>query len=124
MDCGTYQLYITIEKSICIRVGALGKVEFEPGNYVYTGRAKKGLQARLLRHQKKDKPLWWHIDYLLHHPAVKLIRAEIVSTDAEAECEENQQLLKQEGMRIAVPGFGASDCRAGCGGHLARISTP
>lgn len=119
-DSGTYQLHITIEKPILIRVGALGELEFAPGNYIYTGRAKRGLQARLARHQKKDKPLWWHIDYLLQHPVVRLCRAEIVSADPEAECAENQRLLKKEGITIAVPGFGASDCKAGCGGHLVR----
>ncbi|MFQ6608934.1 MAG: DUF123 domain-containing protein [Fidelibacterota bacterium] len=120
LNSGTYQLHITIERPIHVHVGALGEVKFTPGNYIYTGRAKRGLQSRLERHQKKVKPLHWHIDYLLQHPATKLSQTEIISFNPEVECMVNQRLLKKEGITIAVPGFGASDCKAGCGGHLVR----
>ena len=53
----------------------------------------------------------WHIDYLLNAPGAEV--TEVVRSH-EAECALNGA---GEG-RIMVTGFGASDCRAGCGSHL------
>ncbi len=95
--------------------GALGSCNFPAGHYVYTGSARRNLQARITRHLSTGKKLRWHIDYLLAHPDVEILRVE---TSAIPECRWNQQL---EG-RIPVAGFGASDCRNGCGSHLKLLS--
>lgn len=121
-DAGAYQLHIIIGTPVSIRVGALGEVEFAPGTYIYTGRATRGLKARLQRHQRRDKPLRWHIDYLTSHPEVEIDWIEIVSEDPEVECVENQELLRKRGASVPVMGFGASDCRAGCLAHLVEIN--
>lgn len=109
-DC-TYQLYIQLIGPSRIVVGRLGCFDFAPGRYVYTGSAKRSLEARLRRHLSRDKVLRWHIDYLLACPKASIIE---IKRSNQPECAQNQQIYGQ----IPVAGFGASDCRAGCGSHL------
>ncbi len=97
-----------------IVAGALGSCNFPAGHYVYTGSARRNLAARIARHLSDSKKLRWHIDYLLAHPEVEILRME---TSAIPECRWNQQVAGQ----IPVPGFGASDCRRHCGSHLKYI---
>jgi Uri superfamily endonuclease len=94
-----------------IVAGALGSCNFSPGEYTYTGSARRNLEARVARHLSGTKKLRWHIDYLLIHPDVEVISVE---TSPLPECHWNQQLQGS----IPVPGFGASDCRNHCGSHL------
>ena len=110
----SYQLFIRIEKDIALQIGKLGYFAFPAGYYVYTGSARRNMEARLRRHHNRDKKLHWHIDYLLQHPAVKILSTRTSET---AECALNQQI---EGS-IVAKGFGASDCRQGCGSHLKRL---
>jgi Uri superfamily endonuclease len=110
----TYQLLIELRAARTIAVGCLGRFRFPAGWYVYTGSARRGIDARVARHRKRDKPLHWHIDWLLAAPGAQ-VRA--VRTLDAAECAANARLHGE----IIAPGFGASDCRAGCGSHLKRI---
>ncbi len=107
----SYQLQIRVARALRLRIGALGELHFPPGRYLYTGSARRNLQARIARHLRHEKRLHWHIDYLLAHPAVTL---EGTATSGQAECAWNQA---NAGL-VLQPGFGASDCRAGCGAHL------
>jgi sugar fermentation stimulation protein A len=100
-----------------LRVGKLGVFAFPAGYYVYTGSAMRGLRARLDRHRRRRKKLWWHIDYLLR-------RAEIVTvierpTRRQMECALNRRVLEMAGARVAVRGFGSSDCT--CAAHLVYL---
>lgn len=99
-------------------MGRLGACQFEPGYYVYTGRAKRGLEKRIFRHRLKKKPIRWHIDYLTTTPGVRIVESVIHPTVAEKECQLNQLLSKKRGAEVVQPGFGASDCREGCISHL------
>lgn len=112
----TYQLHIVVRKAVQIQIGALGLFGFPPGRYVYTGSARKNLEARIARHRNADKKLRWHIDYLLSHPDVYITR---VDTSIEDECTWNQAV----GGGVVVPRFGASDCRAGCRSHLRYLGS-
>ncbi len=112
----TYQLLIRIDRDIRIRIGALGKQDFPAGNYVYTGSARRNLVSRIRRHLSRDKRLRWHIDYLLADPHVHVTG---VVTSTRKECDWNHSVKGS----VPVPGFGASDCRSGCGAHL-RYSGP
>ena len=107
----TYQLLVSVKAKICLQVGSLGQLEFNPGNYIYTGNAKKNIISRVARHLSCEKKLHWHIDCLLTHPAA-------IVTDVRfyrlPECELNQMTAGD----FPVPGFGASDCAAGCVSHL------
>ena len=110
-QCVTYQLAITLAAPARIVVGRLGAFDFPAGRYLYTGSARRHLEARIARHLSRDKRLHWHIDYLLAEPAAEVTRVERFP---EPECEVNRGTAGE----VIVPGFGASDCRAGCGSHL------
>lgn len=107
----SYQLTIEVCSPVRCQVGRLGEVEFAAGTYVYTGSARRNFEARLARHARASKTLRWHIDYLLAVPGVRIVK--IVRSRRE-ECRLNRSV---RGM-VPVSGFGASDCRSGCGAHL------
>ena len=109
--CITYQLTILVKQDSTIQIGKFGTFEFPAGYYVYTGSAKRNLEARIKRHLSKEKRLKWHIDYLLHAPEVEITQ---VTRWTAAECQVNQQ---GQGI-VLIPHFGATDCLAGCGSHL------
>lgn len=111
----TYQLLIRVSRTVSVTIGCLGRFEFPAGNYVYTGSALRNFEARIRRHQSATKKMHWHIDYLLAAPDVTVCE---VLRHTDDECALNQQVI---GV-IPVPGFGASDCRSGCGSHLKRVS--
>ena len=100
--------------AVSVQVGRLGRFEFVAGDYVYTGSALRNFEARIRRHLSAVKKMHWHIDYLLAAPGV---RVREVMRYAAAECGINQQVVGT----IPIPGFGATDCRAGCGSHLKRL---
>ena len=94
-----------------LRIGRFGCFDFAAGLYCYTGSARGRLQQRVSRHFSSDKRLRWHIDYLLAAPGVRIVD---VRYSRQSECSLNQA----RAGRLPVPGFGASDCRRGCGSHL------
>jgi len=106
-----YQLGIDVGRPIRVCVGRLGHFLFPAGRYVYTGSARRNLEARIARHLRSEKALRWHIDWLLAASGVKVAT---VNRSSLSECVLNQKVAG----RIVVPGFGASDCRSGCGSHL------
>ena len=111
----TYQLLITVSAPVRVTVGRLGTFDFPAGDYCYTGSAVRHIEARIRRHQSPLKKMHWHIDYLLAAPGVRV--CEVRRYDA-AECTVNQQVVGE----MTVAGFGASDCRSGCGSHLKRLA--
>jgi Uri superfamily endonuclease len=109
----SYQLHIQVRRPVTINIGRLGHLMFPAGQYIYTGSAKRNREARLKRHLAKQK-LYWHIDYLLAHPDVRILR---VRRSREEEC----RLHQTTNGTIFAPGFGTGDCRHGCGSHLKYI---
>ena len=109
----SYQFRIHLARSKTITIGRLGRFRFPAGDYIYTGSARRNMDHRIRRHLSRTKRLRWHVDYLLADPDVRIVR---VRRSGLGECALNQRT----GGRIVVPGFGASDCRAGCGSHLKR----
>jgi Uri superfamily endonuclease len=107
----TYQLLIRIERARRVRVGRLGTFTFPAGRYVYTGSARRGLEARVARHLSRAKQLRWHIDYLL---AASGVTVESVRRSSRPECATSLAV----GGGVPVAGFGASDCHSGCRSHL------
>ena len=107
----SYRLEISLAAPVRVKVGKLGEFDFPAGRYLYTGSAKRNLEARIARHLHHDKRLHWHIDYLLMPPGVAVTGVERF---AQTECAVN---CLADG-RVLVAGFGASDCRAGCVSHL------
>jgi len=107
----TYQLLIHLEKSQNVVVGRLGNFDFPAGRYLYTGSARRNLASRVKRHLSRSKKLLWHIDYLL---TVQGARVVDIHFSDQQECSLNQR----GNGKVLVAGFGASDCRSGCGSHL------
>lgn len=111
----TYQLRIVVARPLRLEVGRLGRFDFPAGTYIYTGSAKRNLEARIARHLRREKALRWHIDYLTTAKGVSIIDVQRSRRD---ECRWNQATRGE----IVAPGFGASDCGAGCGSHLKRVA--
>jgi len=59
-----YLLFLDIRQPKNIEVGALGRINFESGTYVYVGSAMNSVEKRLERHFSEVENLHWHIDYL------------------------------------------------------------
>ena len=110
----TYQLLIDVSRPIRVRVGRLGEFDFLPGLYLYTGSALRNYEARIRRHLSSTKKVHWHVDYLL---AASGVSVREVRRFTETECLINHRTSGE----VVVPGFGASDCRAGCCSHLKRV---
>ena len=111
-DCGLYIAVFELSDAKSIRVGKLGSFQFDVGFYFYVGSAQRNLTARVERHARQTKPLRWHIDYLSVH--APMLGAILIPAPREQECQIAEVL---QGMfELAVPRFGASDCR--CSGHL------
>ena len=114
---GIYVLIIQVENDAVINVGALGALTFKPGLYAYVGSAQTILKQRIKRHLRKEKRLFWHIDYLLDSDASKVVEVLHKKADKTEECV-IAEALSQKGEPI--DGFGCSDCH--CRSHLFRIT--
>jgi Uri superfamily endonuclease len=114
-DSGVYALIIKMGKNQTIKIGKLGKIKFSKGFYVYTGSAMNGLQARLSRHKRKVKKLFWHIDYLLASKYTKISEIFVLKTKQRIECKLNKIFAEMHGAK-PVRNFGCSDCS--CYSHL------
>jgi Uri superfamily endonuclease len=110
----SYQLLIELPKPVTLTVGRLGSFRLPAGRYLYTGSARRNLEARIARHLRADKTLRWHIDYLLAAEGTRVLK---VRRSTREECTLNQAAAGS----IPIPGFGASDCRAACRSHLKRV---
>lgn len=115
---GVYVLVLELDRPCRISPGKIPETEFPAGTYLYVGRAKKNLRARLLRHLRKEKTLFWHIDYLAKKAAVRKIW---VKMDCFEECQVTADIHNFLGKNcLSIPGFGSSDCR--CASHLLYFS--
>ncbi len=115
MSSGVYCLIIGLKKNQTVSIGKLGKINFKKGIYVYTGSAMNGLEARIERHKKKVKKLFWHIDYFLVNKNAKILQTFSMKTDERKECNLNSIIASLPGAK-PVNHFGCSDCK--CESHL------
>jgi len=121
----TVTIFVPFEKKTPI--GKLGVQNFQMGYYTYTGSAlgkgSMSLEGRILRHLRKDKRKKWHIDFLTADKDVKVTCAMMVLTSEKLECGINQYLRDKMPGAAPVLGFGSSDCKKGCGGHLIYLGS-
>jgi Uri superfamily endonuclease len=110
---GTYCLLIHMKQNSQINVGKLGEINFKVGYYVYVGSGLNSLEARIKRHLRDDKRLFWHVDYLLAVQDSEIDNVQYVISDDKFECDVASQ-ISQNGTKIT--GFGCSDCK--CRSHL------
>ncbi|MEA3248555.1 MAG: GIY-YIG nuclease family protein [Nanoarchaeota archaeon] len=113
---GIYLLVVKVKKRIKIKIGALGKINFDKGDYIYIGSAQNNLEKRIERHLRSKKKRHWHIDYLLEDKSVKVIEVFYQKSKKSEECETANRLLKTE---TPILNFGCSDCK--CKSHLFKI---
>ncbi len=116
---GIYVLTIEIDKIIQPKIGSLGNLTFPAGLYAYVGSAQNNLALRVARHKRKEKRLFWHIDYLLNSEAAKIIGAYSMTGQKTEECSIARLIEANGGQPIA--GFGCSDCQ--CSSHLFRAES-
>ncbi len=123
MEGGAYLLHLECLTEVRLDLGALGSRDLPAGLYVYIGSARGGIEKRVERHRRlareKAGKIHWHIDRLLIHPAVRLICVEPLP--GKKECSISRKMARRPFVSVPVPGFGASDCRAGCLAHLLQI---
>jgi Uri superfamily endonuclease len=116
---GTYLLIIFLNKHVFINIGALGKIRFPKGFYVYVGSAlgqsgSNTLENRVKRHLSSTKKLHWHIDYLLNAKSASFFRLYLIPSCIKLEC-----LIADEIKLLSngfIKKFGCSDCL--CESHL------
>jgi Uri superfamily endonuclease len=118
VSVGSYALRLQLDQPTFIQVGQLGGFDFPSGEYFYLGSAcgPGGLRARLRHHLLVSFRPHWHIDYLSSQAPITGIW--MCEGPGSLECLWSQELVLLPGAQIAVPGFGASDCRQGCPAHL------
>ena len=114
---GTYILVVGVNKQNEIKVGSLGKIKFEKGNYAYVGSAMNSLEKRIERHERKEKKIFWHVDYLLSSPNTKLKKVFIKPSKKKEECKTANKVAN---TGVPVIGFGCSDCK--CKSHLFKVN--
>ena len=116
---GVYLLLMALARERELVIGRRRKARFPQGVYLYVGSAHGpgGLQARLRRHCRPDKPLHWHVDYLRCHATLEAIWA--WQTGRRAECQWAAAALQLPGVNVPMARFGASDCR--CETHLVHL---
>lgn len=111
---GVYIAFFRLEDDREIEVGALGRIKFEAGTYVYTGSGRKSVEKRLNRHFSSDLNRFWHIDYFSRE--AEPIDYFILPETSEYECFMSGKL---EEWCHPVDSFGSSDCD--CDSHLFRL---
>lgn len=120
---GVYTLLIGIRSRIDVEVGKLGRFEFEPGEYAYTGSAMgagaASLEGRIRRHLGDRARKFWHIDHLLDSGGARVICIVYAEAGSRAECAVNEAIRESMGGWAPVHKFGSSDC--GCESHLLRV---
>ena len=114
---GIYLLIIEVKKFTQIKIGALGRIDFDKGAYVYVGSAQNNLEKRIERHLRIKKKKHWHIDYLLGNKFSNIVKVFYKKAKKSEECGTANKLLKTE---IPILNFGCSDCK--CKSHLFKIN--
>jgi Uri superfamily endonuclease len=110
---GSYCLLIHLKQNSQINVGKLGEINFKVGYYVYVGSGLNSLEARIKRHLRDNKRLFWHVDYLLALKDSEIDNVQFVISDDKLECDLASQISKNG---TTITGFGCSDCE--CESHL------
>ena len=113
----TYILVIKISEDFKTIVGKLGEISFREGYYIYVGSARGCLETRLRRHLRKDKKIYWHIDYLLQNGKVQILQIWVIQNSIE--CWTADVFNKNSLSEVVKKGFGSSDCN--CLTHLFYI---
>ncbi|MHA1566278.1 MAG: GIY-YIG nuclease family protein [Alphaproteobacteria bacterium] len=115
---GAYLLVIDLSVPCAVTLSRRPAMTLPPGRYGYCGSAygTGGLRARVARHLRQEKACHWHIDQLTCAGSVVEFRL----IPGGCECDILEQLTRQAGVGIPIPGFGSSDC-VNCPAHLVSL---
>jgi len=105
---GSYFLILELKRDKKIKNWKLRK-----GFYLYVGSGMKGLENRVLRHLRKRKRKFWHIDYLTSDKDCKPIFVILRLESEKKECKYARKFIE---FANGIKGFGCSDCN--CYSHL------
>ncbi|MFW9805550.1 MAG: DUF123 domain-containing protein [Candidatus Thorarchaeota archaeon] len=118
---GAYALIIQVDKAVTVKIKSLRHFTFEPGVWIYVGSAmgngSTSLENRLHRHFRKEKTIYWHIDYLLDI-GTELVEAIWAESEHCIECDIAQAISNHPNYSSGLGGFGSSDCQRGCVAHI------
>lgn len=116
-ECGCYALVLRLAAPRTLDVGALGRVYFPAGTYIYCGSAwgAGGLRARVGHHLSRGAAARWHVD-VLRRIARPIAVGLWPGAPRAHECLLASALASQPGACRFPAHFGSSDCR--CPGHL------
>jgi Uri superfamily endonuclease len=112
---GTYTLVLKNDAGASIQIGKWGRLDIEPGYYLYVGSAfgPGGVLARVSRHCREAKSKHWHIDYLREFTSLKTVWY----SHAQERLEHSwAKALEGVEETESIRGFGCSDCN--CESHL------
>ena len=109
----TYCLIIKLNNDSRILVGKLGTLDFKKGYYVYVGSALNSIDARIKRHLRSEKKLFWHIDYILSSPNASIKEVILERSLLKWECKIAEEIATNT---TSLSRFGCSDCK--CDSHL------
>lgn len=114
---GAYLLVIRLKESQRISVGNHPEETFKAGVYLYIGRDKRNVDARIARHLRKKKKHFWHIDYLLEKAIIEDVWIRPHFYD---ECQTVRRIRDLLGDSLFTSRkFGSSDCS--CYSHLVYL---
>ncbi|MBF0327353.1 MAG: GIY-YIG nuclease family protein [Alphaproteobacteria bacterium] len=109
---GAYVLIVELATETTVLLPKRQCLILPKGRYLYCGSAQGpgGINARVARHMRRDKPIRWHIDQLTS--AGRVIGSWVFPGGNECELVRSLSALP-----VPIPGFGSSDCRR-CASHL------
>jgi len=114
---GVYLLILRLKKNKRISIGNRPKIKFRKGIYIYIGSAFGGFRGRINRHLRKNKKLFWHIDYLLQDAEIKEVWLKQGNHNECQTAREMRNIIKDPVYPFKK--FGSSDCQ--CPSHLFYI---
>jgi Uri superfamily endonuclease len=118
---GLYTLLIRVAKDLVVDTRRT-RFNVPRGLYLYVGSAMgphaHSVEARILRHLRKRKKSFWHIDYLLKSGKASVRGVVYSQSRKRLECGLALHLKRQLNLWIPIDGFGSSDCI--CMSHLFR----
>ncbi len=115
---GLYVFVRHLEQPRTVSIGMLGTYRLEPGAYLYVGSARRNLEQRVGRHLAGTGKPRWHVDTLSRLELRGRRFALLLRGTTLTECTLNRMVGRVPSVTAPIPGFGASDCRAGCAAHL------
>ena len=104
---GVYALFIYNSKDLYLKVGALGRIHFPKGYYVYIGSTQRGMRKRFKGDYFSHKKPMCHIDYFLNY--TKIIDYFLLPLTRD--CVEHTAIKMQKHFKF-IKNFGSSHSKA------------